>query len=71
MRGPLIINDPVYGFTRIPRGLLTEIIAHPCFQRLGRIRQLGMSTCVSPNTRSAESFAREGTFYFRFRNRSG
>lgn len=43
-----IINDPVYGFTRIPRGLLTDVIAHPYFQRLGRIRQLGMSALVYP-----------------------
>lgn len=59
MRGPLIINDPIYGFTRIPHGLLTEIISHPCFQRLSRIRQLGMSAFVYPSaqhTRQQHSF---------------
>lgn len=55
---PLIINDPVYGFTTIPRGILCDIIAHPWFQRLGRIRQLGMSALVYPgaqHTRAAHS----------------
>lgn len=44
----LIINDPIYGFMRIPRGLLCEIIRHPYFQRLDRIRQLGMAGIVYP-----------------------
>ncbi len=44
----MIINDPVYGFTRIPRGLLCAVIDHPYFQRLGRIRQLGMASMVYP-----------------------
>ena len=43
-----IVNDPVYGFISIPRGLLLEIIAHPYFQRLDRVRQLGMSSVVYP-----------------------
>lgn len=44
----LIINDPIYGFMKIPRGLLCEIIRHPYFQRLERIRQLGMAGIVYP-----------------------
>ncbi|MBR1593293.1 MAG: HD domain-containing protein [Alloprevotella sp.] len=48
MADATFINDPVYGFTRIPRGLLTDVISHPYFQRLGRIRQLGMSALVYP-----------------------
>ena len=43
-----VINDPVYGFVSVPRGLLCEIINHPMFQRLSRIRQLGMSALVYP-----------------------
>lgn len=43
-----ILNDPVYGFVGIPAGLLTEIIEHPWFQRLRRIRQLGLSHYVYP-----------------------
>ena len=47
-KGNLIINDPVYGFINIPRGLLSRIIEHPWFQRLGRIHQLGMASMVYP-----------------------
>ena len=48
MTNPLVINDPVYGFTVVPRGLLCDIIRHPYFQRLHRIRQLGLSGLVYP-----------------------
>lgn len=44
----LTINDPVYGFINVPRGLLCRVIAHPLFQRLERIRQLGMAPFVYP-----------------------
>ena len=47
-KGSLIVNDPVYGFINIPRGLLCQIIEHPWFQRLGRIHQLGMASVVYP-----------------------
>lgn len=47
----LIINDPVYGFVSIPRGLLCDIIAHPYFQRLDRIRQLGLASVVYPSAK--------------------
>ena len=43
-----VVNDPVYGFVSVPRGLLCELINHPAFQRLSRIRQLGMSALVYP-----------------------
>ncbi len=43
-----LINDPVYGFFQIPHGLLYNIIEHPYFQRLRRIRQLGLSDMVYP-----------------------
>ncbi len=43
-----ILNDPVYGFITFPDGLLFDIIHHPFFQRLRRIRQLGMSYLVYP-----------------------
>lgn len=47
----LIINDPVYGFISVPRGLLCRLIEHPLFQRLDRIRQLGMAPIVYPGAR--------------------
>ncbi len=43
-----IINDPVFGFINIPDGLVYEIIQHPYFQRLNRIKQLGLSSYVYP-----------------------
>jgi len=60
---PLIINDPVYGFTRIPRGVLTQIIDHPYFQRLGRIRQLGMSSLVFPGAQHTRQQHSIGAFH--------
>lgn len=43
-----IINDPVYGFIKIPEQDLMQIIEHPWFQRLRNIRQMGMAHLVYP-----------------------
>ncbi|GAA4440545.1 HD domain-containing protein [Ravibacter arvi] len=43
-----IINDPVYGFISIPSDFLFDLIEHPWFQRLRRIRQLGLTELVYP-----------------------
>ncbi|MFA5419308.1 MAG: HD domain-containing protein, partial [Bacteroidales bacterium] len=43
-----ILNDPVYGFISIPDGLLFDLIEHPWFQRLRRIKQLGLTHLVYP-----------------------
>lgn len=43
-----IINDPVYGFITIPHPLIFDIIEHPYFQRLRRIKQLGLTHLVFP-----------------------
>ncbi len=43
-----IFNDPVHGFVTIPSDLIFEIIQHPYFQRLRRIKQLGMAELVYP-----------------------
>lgn len=43
-----IINDPVYGFVSIPSELIYDLIEHRYFQRLRRIRQLGLSNMVYP-----------------------
>jgi HD superfamily phosphohydrolase len=43
-----IVNDPIYGFITIPSTLIFDLIAHPYFQRLRRITQMGMSYLVYP-----------------------
>ncbi len=43
-----IINDPVHGFITIPSELIFDLMEHPFFQRLRRIKQLGMSHLVYP-----------------------
>ena len=43
-----IFNDPVYGFITVPSELLFDIIEHPYFQRLRRIKQLGLTDFVYP-----------------------
>lgn len=43
-----IINDPVYGFITLPSPLLFDLVEHPYFQRLRRIRQMGLSELVYP-----------------------
>jgi uncharacterized protein len=48
LKSQKIINDPVYGFITIPSELIFTIIDHPYFQRLRRIRQLGLTDFVYP-----------------------
>jgi HD superfamily phosphohydrolase len=43
-----IINDPLYGFINFPGTLIYDLIDHPWFQRLRRIRQLGLTFYVYP-----------------------
>jgi HD superfamily phosphohydrolase len=43
-----IVNDPVWGFIGLNSGLLYDLIEHPYFQRLRRIRQLGLTSLVYP-----------------------
>lgn len=43
-----IINDPVYGFIKIHYEIIFHLVEHPLFQRLRRIRQLGMTHFVYP-----------------------
>lgn len=59
----IIINDPVYGFTSIPRGLLGEIIRQPEFQRLDHIRQLGTSSFVYPSAKHSRKQHSIGAFH--------
>ena len=43
-----IINDPIYGFVTLPDELVHDLINHPIFQRLRRIKQLGLTNLVYP-----------------------
>ena len=43
-----IINDPVHGFVSIPGELIYDLVNHPWFQRLRRIKQLGLTNLVYP-----------------------
>lgn len=43
-----IINDPVFGFINLQSELVFDLIEHPTFQRLRRIKQLGLSYLVFP-----------------------
>lgn len=58
-----IINDPVHGFIKIPRGLLLSIIQHPLMQRLTRIKQLGMSSYVYPGAQHTRFQHSLGSFH--------
>ncbi len=43
-----IINDPVHGFISIQDELIFQIISHPIFQRLRRIKQMALAYLVYP-----------------------
>jgi uncharacterized protein len=43
-----IFNDPVYGFINIPDPWIFDVLEHAYFQRLRRIKQLGLSHLVYP-----------------------
>ena len=43
-----IINDPIYGFIEVDKGIINDLINHKYFQRLRRISQLGLSYLVYP-----------------------
>ena len=43
-----IINDPVFGFIKVPGGILMDIVNHPLMQRLRHIKQVGLASVVYP-----------------------
>ena len=58
-----IINDPVFGFIKIPRGLLLDIVCHPLVQRLTRIKQLGVASVVYPGAQHTRFQHSLGAFH--------
>lgn len=48
MKRQKILNDPVYGFVTVPYGIIYELIEHPYFQRLRRIKQVSLTHYVYP-----------------------
>lgn len=58
-----IINDPVFGFIKVPHGLLLNIIKHPIFQRLNRIKQLGLANVVYPGAQHTRFQHSIGAFH--------
>ncbi len=48
MKKQKIVNDPVHGFINIRTALAYELIAHPYYQRLRNIKQLGLTHLVYP-----------------------
>ena len=58
-----IISDPVFGFIKIKRGLLYDIVQHPFFQRLNRINQLGLASVVYPGARHTRFQHSLGAFH--------
>jgi len=43
-----IINDPVHGFITINDDLIYDVLSHPAFQRLRRIKQMALAYLVYP-----------------------
>ena len=48
MRYNKLLNDPIYGLIDLPSGLIFNLIEHRYFQRLRRIKQLGLTDYVYP-----------------------
>lgn len=61
--GNKIINDPIFGFIKIPNGLLLSIVEHPLTQRLTRIKQLGLTSMVYPSAQHTRFQHSLGSFH--------
>ncbi len=58
-----IINDPVFGFIKVPGGLLMDIVNHPLMQRLRHIKQVGLASVVYPGAQHTRFQHSLGAFY--------
>lgn len=57
------INDPLYGFLTLSFDIIFDLIEHPYFQRLRRIRQLGLSHMVFPGANHTRFHHALGALY--------
>ena len=63
MNDSKIIKDPIFGFIKIPHGLLLNIVEHPLMQRLTRIKQLGLTSMVYPSAQHTRFQHSLGAFH--------
>ncbi len=63
MRAGKIINDPVFGFIKVPGGQLLDIVDHPLMQRLRHIKQLGLASVVYPGAQHTRFQHSLGAFH--------
>lgn len=63
MNDSKIINDPIFGFIKIPHGLLLNIVEHPLMQQLTRIKQLGLTSMVYPSAQHTRFQHSLGAFH--------
>ncbi len=57
------IIDPVHGFIPIESGVIIELVKHPIFQRLTRVRQLGVEGIVYPGAQHTRFQHSLGAYY--------
>lgn len=58
-----IFNDPIYGFITLPHDIVFNLVDHPYFQRLRRIKQLGLSHLVYPGALHTRFHHATGAMY--------
>ena len=58
-----LINDSLYGFVQITDPLIKSVIDHPYFQRLRRLKQMGMADLVFPGANHSRLQHSIGSLY--------
>jgi HD superfamily phosphohydrolase len=58
-----IINDPVFGFINLSNEFIYRIVKHPYFQRLNRIKQLGLACLIYPGAQHSRLNHSLGAMY--------
>lgn len=63
MNSQKTIIDPVFGFIKVPKGFLCDIMKHPLMHRLTRIKQLGLASVVYPGAQHTRFQHSLGAFH--------